>query len=139
MITDTKILTPLVVEDINYNGDLWRIHKDFVGESRILNGALTVPTGFVTDFGSIPRIAWPFIAKNGPWDAGTVFHDWLYENLGKVRVYQSWLDSWQELELTRKDADMVLLEFMEFMKVEEMAKTEIYRAVRTFGRSHWRK
>lgn len=137
MITETKILSPLIVEDVNCAGEIWRVQPTFRIQSKTLNGVLEI-ADFQTDFASIPPAAQSIIEKNGPWDAGAVGHDFLYSNLGKVRVWQEWLQSWQEIEIERATADLFLLELMEHMGVSRWQRTCIYDAVRLFGGSHWK-
>lgn len=42
---------------------------------------ITVETGFVTDFNSVPRLLWPWFS---PWECveAGVTHDWLYKHPG---------------------------------------------------------
>jgi hypothetical protein len=135
---ETVILSPLVVEDVEYNGELWQIHKEFKVQSKVLNGILTVPIGFVTDFASIPEIVQPIISKNGPWDVGAVVHDFLYKNGGVISIWQEELRSWQELNITRETADYVMLEFMEHLNVYQWKRQAIFDSVRLFGRPFWK-
>lgn len=36
-----------------------------------------VPSGFATDFASVPRVLWPIISPTGAWRSAAVVHDYL--------------------------------------------------------------
>lgn len=80
-----------------------------------------VPSGFLTDFASVPIVARKLIPSTGPYAAASVVHDWLYIN--KIG--------------TRKEADDIFLQAMEASGVKWVTRSVIYRAVRMFGSSGW--
>jgi len=83
--------------------------------------AVTVPTGFVTDFASIPRIFWSLLKPDGNYAWAAVVHDYLYWTQG-----------------TSKDvADKTLLYAMEDFGISTLTKQSIYQAVHLFGQGAW--
>lgn len=88
---------------------------------RVGLGAVIVPTGFVTDFASIPRLFWAVLAPDDDYMLAAVVHDWLY---------------WQQ-DLSREQADLALRSGMEELRIESWKTAAIYRAVRLFGQAAW--
>jgi hypothetical protein len=80
-----------------------------------------VPTGFVTDFASIPPIFFSVLRPDGEYAYAAVIHDHLY---------------WTQ-ERPREEADEILKLAMQDLKVDSAKLTAIYAAVRTFGGSAW--
>jgi len=133
----THILTPLVLEDVNFQGKIWRHWTEFRAYSKLLEGVITIPEMTLTDLATIPKIVHSIIEKNGPWNAPAAIHDYLYKEQGHVSVWQEDLESFKELELTRAECDEVFLEFMEWTKVPVVTRSTIFRAVRKFGAPFW--
>jgi len=75
-----RFLTDLKVERIP-NGK-WRLLEPLIYESRTV-GVIIAPTGFETDFASVPRIPFAYWFFGGMNDKEGVIHDWLY-NTGHV-------------------------------------------------------
>lgn len=84
-------------------------------------GTVVVPTGFVTDFASIPRLFWAVLAPDDDYMLAAVVHDWLY---------------WQQ-DLSREQADLAMRLGMEELRVEAWKTAAIHRAVRLFGQVAW--
>lgn len=96
-------------------------------------------TGFVTDFGSIPRILWvfPSFHPNGRFRRAYVIHDKLYrdpviltrspEGVAGVRICH------------RDEADAILLEAVDVLGANWLARRVIYRGVRLGGWHAWSK
>lgn len=81
-----------------------------------------VPAGFVTDFASVPRAAWPVLPPTGSYQWAALVHDYLY---------------WEQT-VPRAEADAVILEAMEASKVPYVTRNTIYQAVSNFGGFAWR-
>lgn len=95
---------------------------------------VTVPTGFVTDFASIPRllrVQWP--SPGGLWDLPAVVHDFLYNCAAVQHVNGS------TRIVNRGEADQVFRDAMDVMGVRESAEWCIYRGVRIGGWVTWRR
>ena len=90
------------------------------GESKGLK-EITAPTGFVTDFASIPRPFWAFLAPDDEYVTAAVVHDWLYWNQAT----------------SRSEADQALKDCMVELGVDAVKVTAIYQGVRLFGASAW--
>lgn len=83
--------------------------------------AVTVPTGFVTDFASIPRIFWSALRPDGEYAYAAVVHDYLY---------------WTQTR-SQEEADHILKMAMEDFKVGTLTMDLIYGAVRLVGQVAW--
>lgn len=91
-------------------------------------GEIVAPKGLITDFASIPRIAYTYISPESPVILyGSVMHDALYSTRGKLggRAF------------TRAEADEILAECMAVCGARWGQKKVVYNAVRLFGGSHW--
>lgn len=84
-------------------------------------GAVTVPTGFVTDFASIPQIFWSVLRPDGEYAYAAVVHDYLY---------------WTQTR-SREEADDILKMAMEDFDVGTLKLGAIYDAVRLGGKVAW--
>jgi hypothetical protein len=115
----TEFLTELEVTPL-LDGRNWRVDQGFVYESAHLGRILEIPTGFITDFASIPRVLWDLLPPTGKYSRAAVVHDYLYRTLGVA---------------SRADADAVLLEAMKILGVDELTQLAIYDGVRVGG--HW--
>lgn len=83
--------------------------------------AVTVPTGFVTDFASIPRLFWSILPPDGSYCYAAIIHDYLY---------------WDQ-SLPRQKADDTLKACMEDFKVDPATIATIYGGVRLGGAAAW--
>ena len=78
-----------------------------------------VPSGFKTDFASIPRAFWSLIGHPaGEYVQAAVLHDHLYRSKS----------------VSRKHADDIFLEAMVVLGVSPIKRRLMYYAVRTFGK-----
>ena len=80
-----------------------------------------VPSGFITDFASVPRGLWNLFPPSGRYTPAAVYHDHLYR-LGTT---------------SREYADAEFLAGMTALEVPWWQRTLMYWAVRLFGRSAW--
>ena len=107
-----------------YDGKDFILEKDYrymIGEKLI-----HIPAGFKCDLASVPRIFRNVINTYGDHTKAAVIHDWLYRNGHKLGV-------------SRKEADKVFLEIMKECGVGSIKRNLMYRMVRIFGASHFRK
>jgi hypothetical protein len=115
---------------------LYEVTQDFTYQSDKLGRSVTVPgrsaaapSGYVTDFASIPRAAWNILDPEDPIIAWpSVIHDYLYSCKGTLP---------DGFTYNRESADAVLREGMEFCGASSMIRESVYQAVRAFGDSHW--
>ncbi len=119
VFTEQLVVTPLS------DGKTWVILRPFSYDvGKIGSGnKVSVTTGFMTDFASIPRLLWIFLPCWGKYGNAAVIHDWLY---------------WAQ-ERPRKEADGIMLEGMGVLKVPCWQKYPIYIAVRTLGWMAWKR
>jgi hypothetical protein len=94
---------------------------------------ITVPSGFVYDRASIPRIFWVLMDKDSLSNVAPLFHDFLYRNGGKppknlVFPYHTF---------TREDTDNLFFELMTKCGVETWRRQAAYKAVRNFSGFAW--
>lgn len=87
---------------------------------------IVVPAHFTTDLASVPRIFWLFISPIGKHSIAAVMHDYIY-SLGC------------ELNIHRKEADMMFYYVMLHCHVHKFTATLMYCCVRLFGASKWKK
>lgn len=113
--------SPLRVEHSGCrDGVVWYTLTDPLRFQCGLNGgglSVEVPTGFTTDFASIPAILWPAMPHDGLWAAASVVHDYLYQHGGCSRFL----------------ADAIFREAMAALGVPWSRRLAIYYAVRVFG------
>lgn len=83
--------------------------------------AVRVPTGFVTDFASIPRIFWSTLRPDGLYSYAAVIHDYLY---------------WEQY-LPRETADQIFRLCMEDFKIDSSIIVPVYYAIRLGGGFAW--
>ena len=53
----------------------WRLLAPLIFVGRF--GAYAVPSGYVSDFATVPRLLWTLFPQSGRWDEAAVVHDWL--------------------------------------------------------------
>ena len=102
----------------------WEVLEEYSYETS--KGLVVVPKGFRTDYASVPRIFRNIINSYGKHGRAAVVHDWLYS-------------SKCTLNITREEADKIFLEIMKECDVGVFKRNLMYRMVRMFGASHFRK
>ena len=110
----------------------WKLLEDLeyhVG-SEDSDEVIIVPTGYETDFASVPRAFWNIFPPFGKHSPAAVIHDYLY---GKQGVMPS------GMIYSRRRCDEIFLETMGVMGVSWWRKHTMYRAVQMFGWVAWKK
>ena len=114
------------------DGKVWRLLKSFWYDVGTENSGerIIVVSGFLTDFASIPRFAWPIIGHPaGQYGKAAVVHDWLYQypksGLGKMR--------------SRRRCDQIFLEGLQVLGVGWLKRSTMYFAVRVRGGKGWKR
>lgn len=82
---------------------------------------IIIPTGFVTDFASIPKFLWSLAPPIGKHSKGALIHDWLYTSHIKGRPW----------------ADRVFLEAMDLNGTNHTLALIYRNMVRVFGKSSY--
>ncbi|MFW9821364.1 MAG: DUF1353 domain-containing protein [Candidatus Thorarchaeota archaeon] len=78
---------------------------------------INIPTGFITDFASVPRLFWNIIPPWGKYGKAAIVHDYIYKKLLFTRAY----------------CDKLFLLIMKELKVPLWKRLTMYRAVRLGG------
>jgi hypothetical protein len=84
--------------------------------------AISVPTGFVTDFASVPRPFWSLLPPDGDYTYPAIVHDYMY-----------WMQTWP-----REAADETLRLGMREFGIDRNIVFIIFEAVRKFGGASWK-
>jgi len=117
----SQFTTKLNVEPLGKNK--WKLTDGFeyhVG-SYPSEEIIKVPTGFVTDFASVPRVFWPIIDPVGKHGKAAVIHDYCYA----TACY------------SRPRSDYIFWEGMKVLDVDEWKREVMYKAVVWFGWWAW--
>ena len=95
------------------------------------NYHIIVPAGFETDYASIPRILWPILSPWGNYREAAVVHDYLYQNIGKIKTPTSFVC------YNRKACDKIFLLAMLLSNVSTIKAKTLYHGVRLGGWKTW--
>ncbi|MBK8184729.1 MAG: DUF1353 domain-containing protein [Candidatus Competibacteraceae bacterium] len=109
---------PLIVSYID--GRRWMLQAPF----RYIDskyGAITAPTGFITDYASIPRLGWSILGAPEQYALASIVHDCLYS-------IQSF---------PRATADGIFYRGLIESGIDEIRAALFYAAVRCFGCIGW--
>jgi hypothetical protein len=120
----SQFLSVLVLEDLD---DLkWRLHEPLVYESDILKCTIIVPTGFITDLASVPRVPIVYELWGSRSHYEAVIHDYLYckDSIPVVSF---------------DDANSVFKEAMIVRGKSAEIYEPMYAGVCWFGKSHYHK
>lgn len=99
---------------------------------------ITVPTFFISDFGSVPPIVKGIIDDDDPSLLyPSIIHDYLYYYSGTVFV-KCGEDQKIELHLNRKECDDILAEAMKAVFSPAWKRLAVYKAVRLGGWLPWK-
>ena len=118
----SQFTSQLIIELVGPN--LWRTFYPFdyhVG-SYPSNEIIVVPSGFVTDFASIPRIFWSVLSPTDQYGKAALLHDYCY-----VTHYKK----------DRDYCDKIFKEAMLVLKVPPWKLYTMYWGVRIFGEQAW--
>lgn len=104
-----------MIDKREYGRQMWRVESPLVYESS--DRIYTVPSGFETDFASVPRLPFAYWLTGDSAHAAAVVHDYLY--VSKL--------------VDKKTADAVFKEAMDDMGIGWLKRNTMYLAVRAFG------
>lgn len=126
---DLRALTPADLRERGSSVQLYRLLADVTCVVPEV-GRITVPEGFITDFASIPRVAWLWLSPEDPVVLfASIVHDWLYSVQGRYDR--------TKMPLTREKCDRVLQAAMLACLARRSQAWVVYQAVRLGGESHW--
>ena len=97
----------------------WRLHSDLVYESDLLGYTITVPSGYRTDFASVPWFFRRLFPQAGPWTLAAVVHDRLCDA--------------RDPEINSKLSAQVFSEAMAVLGVPNWKRKAMYKAVLWMG------
>ena len=118
----SRFLTDLEVRLVSESKGRWALTTPLRYESDVL-GVIGVPTGFETDFASVPRAPLVYSLLGDTAHAAATIHDFLYATGG----------------VTRAEADYVLREAALASGVSLLRAWTMWVAVRLFGFTRWNK
>jgi hypothetical protein len=111
---------PLLVKFID--GEVWELMAPFEYVTK-KGEVINVPTKFLSDFASIPRLFWRIIGSpTGRYGPSAIIHDFLYYK----KTY------------TRGKADKIFYEAMGILGVPNWKRSIMHLAVRSFGWIPWK-
>ena len=111
---------------------LYRFHDEIYGLTKPISWIpdkkwsevlpkIDVPTGFITDFASVPRIFWSILPRDGKYTYPAILHDYLY---------------WSQT-LSRKEADEIFRIGMKEFGISDTIVNAIYWSIRAVGGFAW--
>lgn len=123
-----EALTPAEVREQSDDGSqLYKLSQPFVCVSEKF-GTIVVPTLFVSNFASIPKLALWYLDDDAPEILfASIVHDYIYAREGLL----------PERFFTRREADELLRESMLACGATRIQAAVVFNAVRAFGGSHW--
>lgn len=119
--------------DVRYvDGKRWLVMRGFTYRLGSSTGRefVAIPTGFLTDFASMP-LGVVYKSPGGKWDKPAVVHDCLYKS-ARLSV-----EGAGSRPVTRKDADDIFKEAMKVAGVGAFDRAVIYAGVRLGGWRAW--
>lgn len=117
----SKLETELVDQQAAEGRGTWRITAPLLFQSDVAGQTITVPTDFITDYASVPRIPLVFDIFGDIASEAAVIHDYLY----KTTI------------LSRQTADEVLREAALATGCAHWKAMGLYLGVRVGGASHF--
>ncbi len=115
----TELCAELIKED-----KIWKLTKELIYWSDLLDSLVTVPEGFETDLASVPRLPIAYTFWGGKAHREGVLHDYLYR-----------IDA--EPAVSFDQANSVFLEAMEARGKSRFIRWPMYAAVCLGGRSSY--
>lgn len=125
-------LTEVVVEPYPDDEGSWRLVWPLRYRGR--DDSFVVPSGFVTDFASVPRLLWPIWSPYGTHTAAAIVHDWIYRTRPLLPARGSVSRS---REITRREADGLFRRMMKELGTPAWRRWTMWLAVRAFGWISW--
>jgi len=107
------------IDDKNF-----KLTSGLIYNSKLLNMTLKVPSGFITDFASVPRVPIAYTLFGNKAHHESVIHDYLYRTTPHL--------------CTRRQADNVFKEAMTSRKKGFFVKGSMWLGVRLGGKSSWK-
>lgn len=100
--------------------------------------SIEIPSGFITDYASVPRLFWSWIPPWGEYGPAAILHDYLYDNPAGLLVPNP-DNPCSNTKPTRRIADKIFLIAMEQLDVSWAKRTLIYQTTRCVGGPYYNK
>jgi hypothetical protein len=127
-------LDTLAVKEIDGDDQRWRLLEPCLYHLKVPDGDewVDVPIGFVTDFGSIPRLLWgvPGLSPFGKYRRAYVVHDKLF----RAPVVRSALSA---RAISFSETNDILREAMQVLGANWWLRQFVWTGVSTGGRLSW--
>lgn len=130
----------LFSDELKVSTEDWDCIWDYKGHSR----RLFVPSGYIYDGASVPRIFWSItgLRPDGAIRAASLAHDSLFRSKGGIKPEamkgcRLTNDKEEDVFVTYKEANWVFLALMRFAQMDFLKYRIAYRAVCIGGRKHW--
>ena len=78
MITKSEFITDLVIELIDEEKNIWKLHEPLIYHSVLAKCSICVPEEFMTDLASVPRVPILYLKWGNRAHREAVIHDYLY-------------------------------------------------------------
>jgi len=115
-----RLLAVAILSDMQKEGrTLAVVMRPYAYKHDLLQERIEIPSGFITDFASIPSALWSFVQPFGRHAPAAVVHDYLYA---------------LQQDGTRKQADFIFRAAMADSGVSFLRRNLMYFAVRLFGK-----
>ena len=118
---------------------IWKLERSFyavvIEDGRRVE--IIIPTGFYTDFCSVPRIPFAYLLYGGKGNRAGLVHDALYSPWTKIIVRD--MDKNETVEVTREWADDVLSAALKSCGIGAFARGMMWAGVRSFGWQFYKK
>jgi hypothetical protein len=117
----SRFVTPLRAEEVDEFEGIDRLLEPLGYESDLLDCRVDAPTGFLTDWASVPRLPLMYLAYGGKGKKAAGIHDLLYHSRA----------------VSREMADQVLREAMLACGYSRLTAWAFYQACRVGGQARW--
>lgn len=121
----TQLLSRTAMDVYDEGKEDWVLLKDLYIWSHRLQQVIKVPKWFITDLASIPKLARLFLSVNDKHRYAAIIHDWLYRN--------------NAINVTRRQADLIMLDIVRISGVPYWKRACIHIALRIGGWTSFRK
>ncbi len=121
--------SPLELEYID--GRNWKLTSNF--DYLATDELIQIPSGFITDFASIPRLLWNLLPPTGDYGKAAVVHDWLYRHGGRIVHATAPNGEITYRIYSRSACDGIFLQAMEDLGVGWFKRKIMWLAVRNWG------
>ena len=123
----SRFTDKLTISEYHVGERLWAIEQPLIYELYYLGSGyeIEVPSGYVTDGATVPRMLWWFLPSWGRYSRAAVLHDFLCTLLLRGKPHR--------LVPSRYQADQIFLEAMRVCDVNWLERIALYLGARIGG------